>query len=131
MWGEALRQRRNPSSDCFMIRDRTGIVLMEVPFAEVLESTRGARPEPSPPQTRSSNYEVTELALARGREIVARQRNLIERLKSKGRDAGRAEELLGLFTDCLRQFEQTKKRQSDGVPPPSRQMRRTLALRAQ
>ena len=52
IWGEALRERRNPYSDAFRIRDRTGAVVLELPFAEVLESSRGHRlraPERSPP----------------------------------------------------------------------------------
>jgi hypothetical protein len=40
MWGEALRERRNPTLDYFRIRDRTGGVVLELPFTEVLESTR-------------------------------------------------------------------------------------------
>jgi hypothetical protein len=41
IWGEALRGRRNPEFDAFRIRDTTGVVVLELPFAEVLESTRG------------------------------------------------------------------------------------------
>ena len=56
IWGEALQGRRNPRSDAFKIRDRTGVVVLELPFAEVLESSRGRRlrgaPERSPTPTR-------------------------------------------------------------------------------
>jgi hypothetical protein len=41
IWGEALRERRNPTLDYFRIRDRTGVVVLELPFTEVLESTGG------------------------------------------------------------------------------------------
>ena len=50
------------------------------------------------------------VALARthvlkGREIVAQQRFLIERLRTLRLDLTEAEDLLGRFEDCLRIFE--------------------------
>ena len=54
IWGEALRARRNPHADAFSIRDGTGIVVLELPFAEILESSRGrrlrSRPNGGPPR---------------------------------------------------------------------------------
>lgn len=43
MWCEALREQRNPYYDYFQIRDQAGAVVLELPFAEILESTKHSR----------------------------------------------------------------------------------------
>ena len=37
MWVDAIRERRNPSRDCFRIRDETNSVILELPFIKILE----------------------------------------------------------------------------------------------
>ena len=41
LWGELLEQRRDPRCSRFEVTDETGEALFELPFSEVLESTRG------------------------------------------------------------------------------------------
>ena len=45
LWPEFLRKRQDPREYAFHIADARGVVLMEVPFAEVLESCRPVSPE--------------------------------------------------------------------------------------
>jgi hypothetical protein len=108
IWGEALHARRNPIRDYFRVRDRTGTVVLELPFAEVLESNRGGPLRP-PPQVGQQPWQDTiDLArrhILKGRKIVADQHNRVERLREQGRDTSKAEETLGLFTRSLAIFE--------------------------
>jgi hypothetical protein len=108
IWGEALRARRNPASDAFRIRDTTGVVVLELPFAEVLESTRGRRWRSAPKRWRQSTNEAIEVAtqsVRKGRRVVADQQNRVGSLKLQGRDRRDAERTLGLFTQSLAIFE--------------------------
>lgn len=112
MWGEALAQRRNPSFDCFVIRDSTGATVLELPFAEVLESTRGGgtKPPPGGPATPIPEpADNLDQRLSRAREVVEEQRRRVEGLKAKGRDAKKAEELLRLLTHSLSILEGASK----------------------
>src|SRR5262245_49727323 len=52
MWGEAIRDLRNPSQQQFEISDADGNTLLVVPFMEILESLKGV---PGPPPTASSS----------------------------------------------------------------------------
>jgi hypothetical protein len=45
LWPEFLRKRQDPREYAYHIADARGVVLMEVPFAEVLEICRPVRPE--------------------------------------------------------------------------------------
>jgi hypothetical protein len=106
--GEALRGRRNPFSDAFQIRDRTGVVVLELPFAEVIESSRGRRLRSAPKRTRHPTNKAIAFAtesVRKGRRIVADQQNRVEFLKMQGRDSREAERTLGLFTRSLAIFE--------------------------
>jgi hypothetical protein len=114
MWGEALKERRNPTLDYFRIRNRTGVVVLELPFTEVLESMRGGRlassskVKPPPKFAGGSTQRAVEFGwqhVLRGREIVAQQRSLVNRLKEQGRDTNDAEDTLGLFARSLAIFE--------------------------
>jgi len=108
IWGEALRGRRNPDSDAFRIRDTTGVVVLELPFAEVLESARGRRLRPPPARSRHSTNQAIEIAtqsVRKGRRIVADQQNRVGSLKLQGRDSRDAERTLGLFAQSLAIFE--------------------------
>jgi hypothetical protein len=108
MWGEAIRDRRNPTSDYFRVRDSSGTVVLEVPFAEILESSKGGRlarrPETEKP-TAESKEELAWRHVAKGRRIVADQRTRVERLKEQGRNTENAERILALFTQSLVIFE--------------------------
>jgi hypothetical protein len=107
IWGEALRARRNPDADAFRIRDRTGMVVLELPFTEILESSRGRR-LPSPPKRVPSTSAAVEFAaqsVSKGRRIVVDQQNRVAFLKMLGRDSREAERTLGLFTRSLAIFE--------------------------
>lgn len=106
IWGEALRARRNPYADAFSIRDGTGIVVLELPFAEVLESSRRLRlpPKRKAPST-SAALEFAARSVRKGRRIVVDQQNRVEFLKLQGRDSREAERTLALFTRSLAIFE--------------------------
>ena len=45
LWPEFLRKRQDPREYAYQIADKRGVVLMEVPFAEVLENCRPVCPE--------------------------------------------------------------------------------------
>jgi hypothetical protein len=108
IWGEALRARRNPHADAFSIRDGVGIVVLELPFAEILESSRGRRlrlpPKRRAPST-SAALEFAAQSVRKGRRIVVDQQNRVEFLKLQGRDSREAERTLALFTRSLAIFE--------------------------
>jgi hypothetical protein len=108
IWGEALRGRRNPEFDAFRIRDTTGVVVLELPFAEVLESTRGPtctlrRNAADPPPIKA--IEIAVRSVRKGCRIVADQQNRVDFLRVRGRDIREAERTLGLFTRSLVIFE--------------------------
>jgi hypothetical protein len=108
IWGEALRARRNPDADAFSIRDRTGRVVLELPFAEILESSRGRRLRSPPKRTTPSTRAAVEFAaqsVRKGRRIVVDQQNRVEFLKMRGRDSREAERALRIFTRSLAIFE--------------------------
>ena len=108
IWGEALRARRNPLADAFSIRDATGIVVLELPFAEILESSRGRRLQSAPKRRVPSTNVALEFgaqSVRKGRRIVVDQQNRVEFLKMHGRDSREAERTLGLFTRSLAIFE--------------------------
>jgi hypothetical protein len=100
MWGEALRQRRNPSSDCFLISDRNGGVVMEVPFAEITESTRGAPLQP-PSNARSGPLFPGVMGLA------SRHISKAEGLSRTNGSALSGSELLDVFGQSLALLENT------------------------
>jgi hypothetical protein len=105
IWGEAVRERRNPMLDYFRIRDRNGKVVLELPFSEVLESgSGGLRPLP-PVQLRDDAAQRVHRQLERGRRIVADQRDRLARLKALRRDTTEAERTLDNFTNVLTSFE--------------------------
>ena len=108
IWGEALRARRNPHADAFSIRDGTGIVVLELPFAEILESSRGPCLQSPPKRRAPSTTAAAEFAaksVRKGRRIVVEQKNRVEFLKMRGRDSREAERTLTLFTRSLAIFE--------------------------
>ena len=105
VWSEAVRARRNPMFDYFRIRDRNGVVILELPFSEVLESGRGGRPILPPVRLRSDEAQRVHRQLERGRKIVADQRDRVARLKALQRDTAVAERTLDNFTNVLTIFE--------------------------
>jgi hypothetical protein len=105
VWGEALRDRRNPILDCFKVRDRNGVVILELPFAEVLESSRGGARRPLPVRLRNCDPRRVHDQVERGRRIVEEQRARIDRLKALRRDTGEAERTLDTFNNVLGSFE--------------------------
>jgi hypothetical protein len=108
IWGEALRARRNPDADAFSIRDGTGTVVLELPFAEILESSRGRRLRSPSKRSGPSTTTAVEFAAQRvrkGRRIVVDQQNRVEFLKMRGHDSREAERTLWLFTRSLAIFE--------------------------
>jgi hypothetical protein len=44
LWSELLRDRQDPRRYAYEITDARGVILMEVPFVEILESCRPVRP---------------------------------------------------------------------------------------
>jgi len=102
IWGEALRERRNPVLDYFQVRDHTGVVVLELPFAEVLESSRGRWQRPP---VQLSNYRRAHDQIERGRKIVEEQRDRLERLKARRHDTIMAERTLDTFTSVLVTYE--------------------------
>jgi hypothetical protein len=103
MWGEAVRERRNPTLDCFRIRDQTGVVVLELPFAEVLGRLR----RPRPVRVRDYDAQRAYHQVERGRKIVEDQRDRLERVRTSGRDTTEAERTLDTFATVLLTFEDT------------------------
>ncbi len=95
MWIEALRQVRNPSDERFEIRDAAGVVVLVLPFSEVLESGRGAKRRYPPDftalrrimdRTRVARDELTnEINLAR--ERLRETKSALARLDAFARGA--------------------------------------------
>jgi hypothetical protein len=46
LWTEFLRKRQDPREYAYHIADGRGVVLMELPFAEILENCCSVRPQP-------------------------------------------------------------------------------------
>jgi hypothetical protein len=104
MWGESVRERRNPIFDYFQIRDQSGVVVLELPFAEVLESSRGRRQRPPVRLDKSEALRAHD-RVERGRKLVEDQRDRLERLKARRSDTTEAERTLDTFTSVLVTFE--------------------------
>jgi len=108
MWGEAIREMRNPSRQQFEISDAAGRILLVVPFMEVLESLKGV--PPAPPTASSSRRTPADRdyssKVLRARQIVAQQTERVQRLRAQGHNARTAELLLDVFTQSLQVLEQ-------------------------
>jgi hypothetical protein len=95
LWAEFLPQRRDPRDFAYEIADASGTVLMEIPFAEILDSCRGAgrRNEPTPVIVSDPHREAhqklsrkfIQLCL-RSREEIARARQTMQRSRDLVRD---------------------------------------------
>jgi hypothetical protein len=105
IWGEAVRERRNPMLDYFKIRDQNNVLILELPFAEVLESSRGGSRRLPPLRLRNDEVQRAHNQLEKGRKIVADQRDRVARLKALQRDTTVAERTLDNFTNVMTSFE--------------------------
>jgi hypothetical protein len=105
IWGEAVRERRNPSLDYFKIRDQNGVLIFELPFAEVLESSRGGSRRLPSRRLRNDEVQRAYNQLEKARKIVADQRDRVARLKALHRDTAVAQRTLDNFTNVVTSFE--------------------------
>jgi hypothetical protein len=82
MWGEAIRDMRNPGRQQFEIADEKGNTLVIVPFREVLESLKGV-PKPHPMEmaqrTAKLSGEVAE-AIKKARTQLSEAKTLLSQL---------------------------------------------------
>ncbi|MBV9626555.1 MAG: hypothetical protein JO230_00530 [Xanthobacteraceae bacterium] len=101
VWGEALREGRNPILDCFRVRGQDGIVVLELPFVEVLESSRGGARRPPPLALRNYDPRRAHEQVERGRRIMQEQQNRVDRLKAQQRDTSEAERTLDTFANVV------------------------------
>ena len=108
MWGEAIREMRDPRQQQFEISDAEGNTLLVLPFMEVLDSLKGVtRLPPAASSSILTLVERTDLSkIIKAREIVTQQTERVQRLKALGRNTMRAELLLDVFMESLRVLEE-------------------------
>ena len=98
MWSDLLAEREDPTRNVFEIADELGHIVQTVPFAEVLDSTRGrmARRLPHPARTAQQLADRTRhLAAAldeqirTARQAVQRSQELLRASQPDQRRSGR------------------------------------------
>src|SRR5262245_48899019 len=82
MWGEAIRELRNPSREQIEIGDAQGQTLMIVPFREVMDSLKGVPKHPPMEMAERAARLTGEVAdaVATARGQLAEARALLARL---------------------------------------------------
>ena len=107
IWAEARRVGRDPGCGAFEIRNVSGYVVVELPFAEALGFVTLAEPRRvrAAPTTlawsKGERHELTELeaTLALAERHVADQRTRLTRTRAQGHDTQIAERLLATLLD--------------------------------
>ena len=87
LWGELLEQRRDPRCSRFEVTDATGEALFELPFSEVLESTRGRAAGVCSPLQR--------VAQTRAKQMMALTQSLRDEIALARQRVREARDLLG------------------------------------